>query len=104
MTVQACWRCVQSDRVCLGYQESDGLLFRHHVPVPSSEDVPASNWAWSPDVDDAYLEKQALEIFLDGYVVEAADRRISRGFLDGFRWRTRDLHQISLVPPPLYPW
>ncbi|KAF2496520.1 hypothetical protein BU16DRAFT_549018 [Lophium mytilinum] len=87
-----CQRCIKAGRVCLGYQENSGVLFRNYGP-PALSEVPSITiqrpmsppGAVIPEPNDERLEKDALEMFFDGYCVELADRTISRGFLDGLK-------------------
>jgi hypothetical protein len=44
---------------------------------------PATHWWNSPTTDDDQLEAASLDIFLRDFVVQATDRDVSRGFLDG---------------------
>ncbi|KAI2624308.1 hypothetical protein GGR54DRAFT_655075 [Hypoxylon sp. NC1633] len=66
-----------------GYLDEGTLIFRHYEPPRISYRSPIQ-W-WSPDVPDKELEESAIAIFIAEFVVEPADRRKSRGFLDGMQ-------------------
>lgn len=78
---KACNRCLKSRRPCPGYKDEATLLFRHYGPSKDTHLSPIP-W-WSPEVLDEQLEEGALGIFITEFVVEASDRKRSRGFLDG---------------------
>ncbi|UPK92701.1 hypothetical protein LCI18_003636 [Fusarium solani-melongenae] len=76
----SCQRCLKSRRVCPGYKDDGMLVFRHYQPVDNPSPLQLDRWSPTTDV---LLEEVALDIFLDGFVVQSQDRRQSRGFLDG---------------------
>ena len=103
--MQACDRCVKSGKICLGYDQDPGFVFRHYG-VPG-ETVIINGVSYRPDqypmlspslpptptaqvtsgyasLTDAEIEARAIHYFFDQYCIESRDRSVSRGFLDGF--------------------
>lgn len=75
MTVQACTRCIKAHRACSGFKDEGTLLFRHYQPAKLSLHVPSHST----------FEGAALDMFISNFVIEASDRSVSRGFLDGMQ-------------------
>ncbi|KAI9741379.1 MAG: hypothetical protein M1834_003096 [Cirrosporium novae-zelandiae] len=93
-------RCIKSSRVCLGYKDSDSLLFRYYdgkrgngssnPPLMESSQAIIQTLSSTPEItisgpNDAHIEQHALAAFFDDYCVKSADRSLSRGFLDGLK-------------------
>ncbi|CAK7198238.1 hypothetical protein SEUCBS139899_000897 [Sporothrix eucalyptigena] len=70
----SCTRCIKGRHACPGYKDEAEIIFRHWA----RPEVPVH-----VDVNDAEIETHALDIFMHEFVVEPADRALSRGFLDG---------------------
>lgn len=62
------------------------LIFRHYQP-PNPR-VELLHYHSGP-------ERSALDIFLSNFVIEASDRHVSRGFLDGIQNLLHSLHPSS---------
>ncbi|KAJ9150715.1 hypothetical protein NKR23_g3467 [Pleurostoma richardsiae] len=81
-TKPICKRCADSGRACVGYRDESALYFRHYyVPpkvLPTEESPPST----SAEAEES-AEKSILAAFRRDFVVESADRKVSRGFLDG---------------------
>ncbi|KAI2818316.1 hypothetical protein CBS115989_5211 [Aspergillus niger] len=87
---QACSRCLQSGRICLGYRSNDELRFRHYV-VPANKPVQLL----FPPQSRIVTTNDPVGLFLDQYVVCSRDSRVSRGFLDGLPSLLASVHPSS---------
>jgi hypothetical protein len=108
----SCMRCINANRTCGGYADSDNLIFRQFekgdgapVPLwkslarkctlPARRQLPGSSVIpddISPkEVPEEKVEEFALGAFFYDYPIVSTNREISRGYLDGLERMLRSL-------------